>query len=614
MAPLALVAIALLGCSGGTPLKKGPTGVAPNGSGAAGAGGAGIGGTTGLGGAAGAAGVGGAAGAAGISSAAGAGGGSSGTAGLMAVAGAGGGPGLSCVNYCKTIMANCMGANQQYSNMADCLKACSFIPAGAPNDMATNSVGCRANQAVAAAADVAAIKTECFMAGPLSYGGCGNDCDVFCTIAVNYCSAASGYAGTPPYKSMDDCEATCGQFSRVVDFTAPGIYRADYTPGPTTDTTDTLECRAYHLIVNALADPTEQATHCPHAANTSAPCGTGVVPIIIGEGGMTGTDGPPPPPYDGGTGGRWDETQYPPSKRKMLLRDEGDPHLIMIDLSRTPILQWKTVTGGPWARSAQLIGGNQILGGRNDGYEVFDYTTGMIVKSVNTFPNTQSAYRLATGETMLTRSGTVLTFLDKNDTMSHEIAYPGYGYVRVARPTRRGTFLVPSDTTLFEGDASGNILWKTVGATWQEIWQAAELGPPVAGGAWNDGDTLVCSGFGSSCDVVDKMTHKVTFRFGTKQMPMAAAVKPNFFAEFEILPNGNLVTSNWQGHGGGNGTSGLQVLEFDPTGKLVWSWKQDPTIFSSIQGVQVMDGKDPAHLYVQETSVDSTWQPVVPTP
>jgi hypothetical protein len=136
----------------------------------------------------------------------------------------------------------------------------------------------------------------------------------------------------------------------------------------------------------------------------------------------------------------------------------------------------------------------------------------------------------------------------------------------------------------------------------------------VAGGAWNDGDTLVCSGFGSSCDVVDKMTHKVTFRFGTKQMPMAAAVKPNFFAEFEILPNGNLVTSNWQGHGGGNGTSGLQVLEFDPTGKLVWSWKQDPTIFSSIQGVQVMDGKDPAHLYVQETSVDSTWQPVVPTP
>ena len=140
------------------------------------------------------------------------------------------------------------------------------------------------------------------------------------------------------------------------------------------------------------------------------------------------------------------------------------------------------------------------------------------------------------------------------------------------------------------------------------------LGPPPAGGMWKDGDYILCTAFGSSCDVIDQVNHKVTFRFGTKQMPNAALVRPNFFAEFEILPNGNVVTSNWQGHGAGNGTSGLQVLEFDPTGTLVWFWKQDPTIFSSIQGVQVMDGKDPRYLYVQETSPDSTWQPVRPTP
>ena len=56
------------------------------------------------------------------------------------------------------------------------------------------------------------------------------------------------------------------------------------------------------------------------------------------------------------------------------------------------------------------------------------------------------------------------------------------------------------------------------------------------------------------------------------------------------------------------------MLEFDPTGKLVWFWKQDPTIFSSIQGVQALDGKDPKYLHVEETSPDSTWQPVIPTP
>src|SRR5258706_170952 len=140
------------------------------------------------------------------------------------------------------------------------------------------------------------------------------------------------------------------------------------------------------------------------------------------------------------------------------------------------------------------------------------------------------------------------------------------------------------------------------------------MGPPVGGGTWKDGDTLLCTAFGSKCDVVDQTTHMITFTFGGKNMPNAAAIRPNFFSEFEILPNGNIFCSNWQGHGGGNGPNGIQVLEFDPKGTVVWFWKQDPAIFSSIQGVQVMDGKDPMYLHVQETSANSTWQPVIPTP
>jgi hypothetical protein len=618
-AGLVLVAASLLGCGSGSPLGVGATGASGAAAAATGAGGssAGAGGSSSTAGASGSAGT----PASGTGGRMGTGGGASGgSSGSGGTAGAGGTsvePTAVCTGYCTTIMANCVGANQQYSDLTDCMKACSFMPAGLPNDATGNTVWCRANRATAAATDTAAIKSECFLAGPLSYGACGADCDLFCTIALDYCSPADGYGGTPPYKSMDDCESTCGQFMRVVDFGSPGIYGAFYSPGGSPETTDTLECRAYHLIVNALANPTAQALHCPHAANSSATCGVGVVPTAPSNGDPADRDGAIVPRYDGEgevDGSSWDEVKYPPSSRKMLLRDEGDPHLVMIDLSKVPILQWRTVAAGPWARAAQLIGNNQILGGRNDGYEVFDYTTGMILKTVSAYANTQSAYRLATGETMLTRSGTILTFLDKNDHVSSQIAYPGFGFVRLARPTRNGTFLVPSSTTLFEGDASGNVLWTATGAAWGEIWEPLLLGPPVAGGKWNDGDTLVCSGFAASCDVIDRMTHKVTFRFGTKQMPNAALVRPNFFAEFEILPNGNVVTSNWQGHGAGNGTSGLQVLEFDPTGTLVWFWKQDPTIFSSIQGVQVMDGKDPRYLYVQETSPDSTWQPVIPTP
>jgi hypothetical protein len=206
---------------------------------------------------------------------------------------------------------------------------------------------------------------------------------------------------------------------------------------------------------------------------------------------------------------------------------------------------------------------------------------------------------------MLTRSGTVLTFLDKFDMAAHQISYPGFGYVRLARPTRNGTFLVPSDTTVFEGDVNGNVRWKATNPAWGQVWEPLLM---------KGGDTLVCAGMAASCDVVDQSTHLVSRRYGTKTMPMAAVVSPNFFAEFEILPNGNIFVANWQDGGNGHGFDGIQVLEFAPDGNLVWFWKQDPTIFSSIQGVQVMDGKDPAFLHVQEASADSTWQPVIQTP
>jgi hypothetical protein len=591
------------GGAGGSRANAGSAGsTSPTGGGGSGTGyaGTGVGGSTESGGG------GSFAGAAG--SFAGAGDSFAGTAGSFA--GAGGIPGGAgvalCTNYCTEIMSACTGPNQQYSDIPDCMKACSYMRAGAPTDTAVNSVGCRMNAVVAATADAHAIKSACWQAGPLSYGGCGNDCDLFCTAALAYCSPAGGYDGLPPYASMDECENVCGLYARDLDFGLPGSYEAHYTPGATTDTTDTLECRAYQLFIAAVVGGGDLQLHCAATGPMSSACGSGPVIPTLDAGPPLG----PPPVYDGGVVSiinetTWDETKYPPSKRKMLLRDEGDPHLVVIDLSKTPILQWKTVTGGTWARSMQLIGNNQILGGRNDGYEVLDYTTGAIVKTVKNFPNTQSAYRTVTGETMLTQAGTVLTFLDKADTPSHQISYPGFGYVRVARPTRNGTYLVPSDTTLFEGDVNGNVRWKATSADWGHIWEPLLM---------QSGDTLLCAGFAASCDVVDHLTHKVTKRYGTKQMPMAATINPSFFAEFEILPNGNIFVANWEGEGGGNANNGIQVLEFEPGGNLVWFWKQDPTLVSSIQGVQVLDGKDPAFLHVQETSADGTWQPVIPSP
>jgi hypothetical protein len=322
-----------------------------------------------------------------------------------------------------------------------------------------------------------------------------------------------------------------------------------------------------------------------------------------------GLDDAPPPLYDGPAvkvinSSNWNETTiHPFATRRMLVRDEGDPHLVLLDFAQTNPVVWRTVTEGPWARGEQLIGNDQVLGSTSTGYQVFDLRTGNIVKSVNRFGNTQGAYRMASGETMLTRSGATLAFLDKNDQVAHTISYPGFGYVRLARPTRNGTFLVPSDTKLFEGDVNGNVLWTAQGAQWGHAFLALLT---------SNGDALVSTFFGASLDVVNKTTHLVTKRYGTTTMPNAAFFRPNVFAEFQILPNGNLITSNWQGYGGGN--FGIQIIEFTPAGDVAWYYKQDPVVFSSIQGVQVIDGMDPQFLHVQETSSDSTWQPVFPTP
>ena len=145
----------------------------------------------------------------------------------------------------------------------------------------------------------------------------------------------------------------------------------------------------------------------------------------------------------------------------------------------------------------------------------------------------------------------------------------------------------------------------------------------MGGGTWNDGDIALCTAFGSSCDIIDKTTHKVTFRYGSKDMKnwgststaTVAMVKPNFFSEFETLPNGNIFTSNWQGHGGGNGGSGLQVLEFDPEGNPSGSGSRTRQSSSSIQGRAGHGRQEPdVPPRAGETSSDSTWQPVMNAP
>lgn len=278
------------------------------------------------------------------------------------------------------------------------------------------------------------------------------------------------------------------------------------------------------------------------------------------------------------------------NERKLILRDEGLSQLSYVDLAN-PKANWYVPV--PAGRDLQVAGNGRVLIGTGNGYEEREIATGNKVQEVTSFPGTIAARRLRNGNTLLTgfnwqnKKGIVLVEIDKNNNILRQVHFPEYNYVRLVRETVVGNYLITSDNTIFEGTPDGRIIWqaKVVGMAKPHAWQALRLG---------DGKTVVSTGYAKTLQVFSADGNLVDSITGPPE------VKPSFYAGFQILPNGNYVVTNWQGHGPSFGTSGVQVLEYTPQGKLAWQWKQDATKFSSIQGIIVLDGLDISKLHVED--------------
>jgi hypothetical protein len=112
-----------------------------------------------------------------------------------------------------------------------------------------------------------------------------------------------------------------------------------------------------------------------------------------------------------------------------------------------------------------------------------------------------------------------------------------------------------------------------------------------------DNTIAVTSGYAASLLIIDPTAKSVTTTIGGPGQTDATNIAPYFYAGFQILPNGHFVVANWEGHGGGNGGKGIQVLEYDPSGTVVWKWKQDSNLVSSIHHLIVLDGLDTTKLH-----------------
>lgn len=280
------------------------------------------------------------------------------------------------------------------------------------------------------------------------------------------------------------------------------------------------------------------------------------------------------------------------NNRRLLLRDEGLSQLSYVDMAN-PATNWYVPV--PPGRDLQLTGNGRVLIGTGTGYEEREITTGKKLQELTTYTGTIAARRLRNGNTLLTgvdwqgKKGIVLVEVTAAGAVQQTIVYPGFSYARLVRETAQGNFLVTADDMVFEGNDKGEIIWQVKIANREKphAWQALRLA---------NGRTVVSTGFAKGFQFFSPDGKLLDSISGP------ADVKPHFFAGFQVLANGNYVVTNWQGHGPMFGAIGTQLLEYTPGGKLVWSWQQDATKYSSLQGVIVLDGLDTRFLHVEDAS------------
>ena len=278
-----------------------------------------------------------------------------------------------------------------------------------------------------------------------------------------------------------------------------------------------------------------------------------------------------------------------PNTRKLLLRDEGNSAVHYVDLGDSS-KNWHQMV--PIGRDLQLIGARRFLIGTENGYQERSLADGAVTKDVTTYPGTVAAHRLHNGNTLLSGvdfhggKGIVLVEVTPQGDVVRQLEYPGT-YARLVREAGDGHFLITADTHVFEGDAAGKV-----------VWEVAVQGGPAAPHAWEalrlpGGDVLVSTGYAASLEIfgADKSL-KQTITGGE-------GVMPNYFADVQVMPGGSFVVANWQGHGVGLGSMGLQLIEYDAAGQLIWSWKQDASFVSSLQQLVVLDGLDLEKLAVE---------------
>jgi outer membrane protein assembly factor BamB len=205
---------------------------------------------------------------------------------------------------------------------------------------------------------------------------------------------------------------------------------------------------------------------------------------------------------------------------------------------------------------------------------VFDY---------NSQSEIYACQRLANGNTFIgeCNSGLLLEVAPNGEIVKKIPLLPdgvdgGYAYMRNARKLENGNYLVAHYglDKVCEYDSMGNI-----------VKEIAITGGPHSVIRLPNGNTLIaCSDHNGEPRIVDVDPSGATVWQITKnELP---GIELKFMTGMEILPNGNLVFTNWQGHN----PSGPMVHAFEITRdkQVIWQYT-DTTVLKTMSSIQVLD-------------------------
>jgi len=284
--------------------------------------------------------------------------------------------------------------------------------------------------------------------------------------------------------------------------------------------------------------------------------------------------------------------------RRFLLNDEGSSALHYLDLD-APGRNWSFAGPG---RDLQLIGADRVLRSTPTGFVELLLDGGHLMREVklDDVGGVESARRLPNGHTVVLGNGPdgiVLCELDAQARSldGRRLLGAGLEKGRMVRHTPEGKLLFCSETagrrlihladfgegvtTLFEIPAE-------VAA--DSMVKAIRVAPERL---------VVSSGYAASLLVIDSAQGRVVQTIGGKQQAQPAGLRrplsPHFFSGYQVLPGGDYLLANWQGHGPSHAADGYQVLLYGADGSLKWCF--DQTEFphmTSLNNVIALDDLD----------------------